>query len=97
GGRARMTLPEHSPRGFSMPLSDPQPRRHLHTRRIECRGYRREDGLWDVEGHLVDTKTYGFPNEARGEVAAGEPVHDLWLRITFDDSYLIHAAEAVTD
>ena len=80
-----------------MPLSQPAPRRHLHTRRIECCGYRREDGLWDIEGHLVDTKTYNFPNEVRGEVVAGEPVHDMWLRLTIDDDYLIHGVEATTD
>lgn len=80
-----------------MPLSPPAPRRHLHTRRIELAGYRREDGLWDIEGHLTDTKTYSFPNEDRGQVTAGQPVHDMWLRLTIDDSYLIHDVEAVTD
>lgn len=80
-----------------MPLSPPAPRRHLHTRRIECRGYRRDDGLWDIEGHLVDTKTYDFPNEVRGQVAAGAPVHEMWLRLTIDAEYRIHAVEAVTD
>ena len=46
-----------------MPLPDPVPREPLHTRRVECRGYRRADGLWDIEGHLVDTKAYPFANE----------------------------------
>ena len=41
-----------------MPLSAPAPRHFMHNRAIECRGYQREDGLWDIEGHLVDTKTY---------------------------------------
>ena len=80
-----------------MPLSEPAPRQHLHTRNVECRGYLREDGLWDVEGHLVDTKTYSFPNRHRGEVGAGEPVHEMWLRLTIDDAMLIHEVEAVTD
>lgn len=80
-----------------MPLSDPAPRKHLHTRRVECRGYLRDDGLWDVEGHLVDTKTYSFPNRHRREVSAGEPVHEMWLRLTIDDSMRIRAVEAATD
>ena len=80
-----------------MPLSEPVPRKHLHTRRVECRGFLRDDGLWDIEGHIVDTKTYSFPNRHRGEVEAGEPVHEMWLRLTIDDSMRIHAVEAVTD
>src|SRR3546814_17670134 len=79
-----------------MPLSPPQPREHLHTRRIECRGYRREDGLWDIEGHIVDTKSYDFPNEARGEIKSGTPVHDMWIRLPIDGEYRLPDAEAVT-
>jgi hypothetical protein len=80
-----------------MPLSDPSPRKHLHTRRIECTGYQREDGLWDIEGHLVDTKTYGFANRTRGQVTAGTPIHDMWIRLTIDGSMRVHRAEAKTD
>ncbi|MEC9267326.1 MAG: DUF2889 domain-containing protein [Alphaproteobacteria bacterium] len=81
-----------------MPLSDPGvERRHYHTRDIQVRGYFRADGLWDIEGHMRDTKTYAFENSHRGEVAAGEPVHDMWLRITIDDTMLIHGAEAATE
>ncbi len=80
-----------------MPLSPPAPREHMHTRHIECRGYRREDGLWDIEGHITDVKTYSFKNQWRGEIASGEPVPEMWLRLTVDDELLIHAAEAATD
>ena len=80
-----------------MPLSEPAPRKHLHLRRVECRGYLRDDGLWDIEGRLVDTKTYSFPNRHRGEIEAGEPVHEMWLRLTIDDAMQIQEVEAVTD
>jgi hypothetical protein len=80
-----------------MPLSAPAPRQHYHTRRIECFGYAREDGLWDIEAHMTDSKTYAFDNRWRGEVKPGTPVHDMWLRVTFDDQYKIIAIEAVTD
>ncbi len=80
-----------------MPLSPSIPKEHIHTRRIDCCGYLREDGLWDIEGHLVDTKSYSFSNRDRGEIAPGEPVHEMWLRITVDDDMLIHKAEAATD
>ena len=80
-----------------MPLSEPVARKHLHTRAIECRGYEREDGLFDIEGHMVDVKTYPFQNRYRGEVQPGEPVHDMWIRLTMDQQLLIHDAEASTD
>ncbi len=80
-----------------MPLSPAAPREHIHTRQVECRGYRREDGLWAIEGHITDVTTYSFRNRWRGEIASGEPVHEMWLRLTIDDDLLIHAAEAATD
>lgn len=80
-----------------MPLSEPAEREHIHTRDIDCRGYRRSDGLWDIEGHLVDTKTYAFDNRYRGKVDPGDPVHEMWIRITVDDRLEIVAAEAATD
>jgi hypothetical protein len=80
-----------------MPLSEASERELLHLRRIECRGYRRADGLWDIEGHLVDTKTYSWRSEDRGEVKPGEPLHEMSLRLTIDEDLLIHAAEAASD
>ena len=58
-----------------MALSRPARREHIHSRDIRCRGFRREDGLWDIEATLEDTKTYSFANRDRGGIAAGEPIH----------------------
>lgn len=80
-----------------MPLSSPAARKHVHTRTIECRGYHRDDGLWDIEAHLVDTKTYSFENRWRGTVAPGTPVHEMWLRLTIDEDMVVQEAEAATD
>ncbi|MFO1069474.1 MAG: DUF2889 domain-containing protein [Geminicoccaceae bacterium] len=80
-----------------MPLPDVADRQPIHTRAVTCRGWRRADGLWDIEGHLTDTKAYGFPNADRGEIAAGEPIHEMWLRLTLDDDLLVHDVVAVTD
>lgn len=79
-----------------MPLPDTVARQPIHTRAIEIRGYRREDGLFDIEGHLVDTKPYDF-KLAAGLRPAGEPVHDMWLRITVDRTLTIVDAAAATD
>lgn len=80
-----------------MPLTPPATREPLHTREVTCHGYRREDGLWDIEASLKDTKAYAFDNRYRGTVQPGEPVHEMWLRLTIDDDFKIHAVEAVTD
>jgi Protein of unknown function (DUF2889) len=80
-----------------MPLSAPAPRDHIHTREIDCRGYHRADGLWDIEAHLTDVKAYAFDSDWRGEVGPGTPVHDMWMRLTVDDALVVRAVEAVTD
>ena len=49
-------------------LSDPAPRKPLHTRTIKCNGFIRDDALYDIEGHLVDVKCVGFYNMDRGEL-----------------------------
>src|ERR1700681_1280884 len=80
-----------------MPLPPPQPREAIHTRAIEINGYRRVDGLYDIEAHLSDTKSFGQTNFDRGFIAAGEPVHDMWLRLTLDDTMHIVEAAASSD
>lgn len=80
-----------------MPLSQPAERERLHTRAIEINGYRRADGRYDIEAHLTDVKSYGQTNYDRGYIEAGEPIHDMWMRITLDDTMLIHAVEAVSE
>ncbi len=80
-----------------MPLSKAAARQHLHTREIRCRGFRRDDGLWDIEGTLEDSKTYSFDNRDRDGVAAGEAVHRMGIRLTIDDDMRVRAAEASTD
>lgn len=78
-------------------LSDPAPRELLHLRDISLRGYQRADGLFDIEAHLTDTKTYGFPNVDRGgRIEAGEPLHEMRIRLTVDEHMTITACEAAT-
>ena len=81
----------------AMPLSPLEDREPIHHRRVDCRGYRRADGLWDIEGHLTDVKSYAFSNKFRGEIQPGEPIHDMWLRLTLDDKLTVIKAEASTE
>ncbi|EIJ36089.1 DUF2889 domain-containing protein [Thiothrix nivea] len=82
-----------------MPLSKSVRRKLMHTRVVTCHGYQRDDGLWDIEGHMVDTKPYAFNSIERegGFIDANEALHDMWVRLTLDGDYKIHAIEAVTD
>ena len=80
-----------------MPLSEPVARRHLHTRTVVIEGFAREDGLWDLEGRMTDAKTYAFPNQDRGVIAAGEPLHDMRVRLTIDSEMRVHSVEASTE
>ncbi len=80
-----------------MPLSDPAPRELLHLRAIEIRGYRRADGLYDIEARLTDTKSYAFNNRDRGEVLPGTPLHGMLARMTIDEDMVITGFEAATE
>ncbi|MBI4084018.1 MAG: DUF2889 domain-containing protein [Candidatus Lambdaproteobacteria bacterium] len=80
-----------------MPLSSPENRKLVHNRDIQLRGYKREDGLWDIEAHLLDTKTYDSYNPWGGMKKKGTPIHDMWLRVTFDSHHVVQDVEAVTD
>jgi hypothetical protein len=81
-----------------MPLPSPAPRKLIHTRQIECKGFEREDGLWDIEANLVDTKTFAHSRRDGGQDReAGDPVHNMWLRLTIDLDFVVHDVEARTD
>lgn len=80
-----------------MPLSPAPERELLHLRDIALRGWRRADGLYDIEAHLLDTKATGFANDHRGEIAPGEPLHGMWLRLTIDEDMLVVRCEAASD
>jgi hypothetical protein len=80
-----------------MPLPEPTAARTpLHRRTIEIRGWKREDGLFDIEGHLLDTKDVDF-KLSTGVRSAGRPIHSMWLRLTIDAKLHIVDAAASTD
>ena len=80
-----------------MPLpTSPISRRRLHERRIIYEGFRRDDGLFDIDAHLVDVKDHAY-ELTTGTRPAGEAVHDMWVRVTIDSRFVIHAIEARID
>jgi len=80
----------------AMSLSAPAPRRHLHTRTIACEGYERDDGLFDIEARILDTKTYAIEEPYRGRREAGQSVHDMRLRLTIDRGMVVRDIEVAT-
>ncbi len=80
-----------------MPLSQPVAgRTSLHTRRIELQGYMRDDGLFDIEARMTDTKNDGFSTGDRW-VAPGEALHGMAMRMTVDEAMTIVGFEAAID
>lgn len=80
-----------------MPLPPSVPREELHLRRIEVRGYRRVDGLYDVEAHMVDTKAQALTVGAGRLVQPGEPVHDMSVRLVVNEQLDVIDVIACTD
>ncbi|PRD78263.1 hypothetical protein C6P74_16810 [Burkholderia multivorans] len=69
-------------------------REPLHTRQITFEGFRRSDGLFEIEGYLTDRKPHDFaPPSSPRVVPANEPIHDLGLRVVFDLDMIVHEVE----
>ena len=80
-----------------MPLPESSvPRTRLHLRRISYEGWLREDGLVDIDARLVDTKDQDYALLS-GTRPAGEPIHDMRVRVTVGRDYVIRAIEAVSE
>ena len=67
----------------------------IHTRQIVTEGYKRSDGLCDIEGHLKDIRNHDIPlgQETR---RAGTALHEMRVSITIDRSLTILSAQAHT-
>ena len=82
---------------LTRPLSLPTvPRERLHCRTVTFDGFRRDDGLFDIEAHLVDVKDHDC-ELLSGVRPAGIPVHEMWVRITIDAAFNVKDIEAVTE
>src|SRR5262249_61126741 len=84
--------PRESPT-FSMSLPDSSaPRQRLHQRSIPYDCFRRDDGLFEIDAHLVDAKDHDY-ELLTGTRPAREAVHDMYARVTIDANFVIHAIE----
>ena len=58
-------------------------RKKIHSRSIILDGWKREDGLWDIEARLIDVKHHDYPLST-GLRRKGEALHEMQIRITVD-------------
>ena len=79
-----------------MALPPAAPERQLrHRRNIDIQVFARGQGLWEVDARLVDTRTRDAL--LAGEVRpAGQPIHEMLLRIVVDECFNIVEAGAQT-
>lgn len=80
-----------------MPFPPAAPRTHLHNRAIDCQGFLRDDGMWDIEARIVDTKTYVVDNRWRGLLDPGVPIHNMGLRLTIDHTFTVREVATTMD
>lgn len=79
-----------------MALPTAAPHRQLkHRRRIDVQIHSRGDGLWEVDAEISDVKTRDVPM-AGGTRRAGEPIHDMLLRLVVDEQLNIVEAGSET-
>lgn len=74
---------------MSSPTESSVSRTPLHTRSITSQVFEREDGLWDLEATLIDTKHYDFERRDGSTHHAGEPVHHMSVCVTVDETFTI--------
>lgn len=79
-----------------MPLTPSTDRKRLHVRRATYEGFERADGLFDIDAHMTDVKDQDF-QLLTGRRVAGEPVHEMWVRVTIDRELNVRAIEARID
>ena len=78
----------------SHPESASVTREPLHRRNIDVQGYRRSDGLWEVEAVMQDTKHYDLNLTDRGLLPVGEHLHDMTMALVVDDRLVIREVRA---
>lgn len=82
-------------------LDTPQPapqitRERLHTRRIECVGYLRSDGLMDIESSMQDLSAQGTDLLFK-RIEAGGQIHAMRILVTVDQDLVIQQLQVHSD
>ena len=70
-------------------------RRLKHRRQIDVQVFSRDDGLWEVDATVSDVKTRDT-RMGQGIRPAGEPIHDMLLRLVVDTGFNVIESGALT-
>lgn len=70
-------------------------RRLVHTRKIDCHGYLRADGMMEVESVMRDISAAGSDLFFK-TLAPGEDLHHMQITLTLDSNLVIHQAQVRT-
>ena len=79
---------------MSLPPADPTRRLH-HRRHLDVQVFARDDGLWEVDASLIDQRSQPVPL-ASGLRPAGQPIHEMVLRLVVDARFRIVDAGSET-
>ena len=77
-------------------LSNPVPRKQIHTREVVFNCFEREDSLWDIEARILDTKPFKLELSHR-TWEPNEPIHDMTIRLTVNQALVVQAIETSMD
>ena len=80
---------------MALPIAAPE-RQLSHQRSIDVRVFSRGTGLWEVDATVRDVRAQDA-NTATGVLPAGQPIHDMLLRLVVDEQFNVIEAGARTD
>ena len=80
---------------MALPTADPE-RQLSHQRSIDVRVYSRGTGLWEVDATVRDVRAKDATT-ATGLLPAGQPIHDMLLRVVVDEQFNVIEAGARTE
>ncbi len=73
-------------------------REEIHHRHIDMKGYRRSDGLFEVQAHLLDRKPHDFMQPGDGRtVPAHAPVHEMRVTLVFGEDMIVREVATSMD
>ena len=79
---------------MALPTASPE-RQLKHRRNIDVQIYSRGNGLWEVDAHITDVRSSDI-QMTFGVLPAGQPIHDMLLRLVVDERFNIVEAGAQT-
>lgn len=68
----------------------------VHTRQIDCRAYRKKNGLYEIRATVADEKAESVFFRSRPPVSPGEFIHRMSLTMVIDSDYTIRDVTAQT-